>query len=235
MLASMLDSHPKVRCHGEVLGGGGGQVGDRLVGVDYEANPGLRERLVAMRDRDPVEFLREWVYTVDAEGAAGFKIKYEELLKPDFASVLSWLVNDRSIHVVHLVRRNRLKRLVSQITAIRIYGAFQITDPKQRPPAPRFRLSADECLADFERQERREGRFGRLFKTHEVFDTSYEDLMEPGGSTLREIQRFLGVDPVELRTWTRKMNPEELSDVLENYAELREAFSDTRYAAYFED
>jgi hypothetical protein len=233
MLATKLDSHPDIRCHGEVLGPGPGKAGDRLVGLNYGTDPTLERRLVALRDSDPVRFLSEWVYRAETGAAAGFKIKYEELLKADFERVLGWLVAEESIKVIHLVRRNRLKRLVSEITATRFYGAYQIRDASKAPPVPRFRLTAEECRADFDKQERRERRFGRMFGDHDVFDTSYEDLVDPAAGALHEVQAFLGVKPVELRTATRKMNPDELRVMIENYDELEAAFEDTPYAAYF--
>jgi hypothetical protein len=234
MLAHMLNSHADVRCHGEVLGPGKGKPGDRLVGVDYATNPDIADRLMLERDNDPQRFLEERVYGDDSLGAAGFKIKYEELQKPDFGPILDWLVDERSIKVIHLVRRNRLKRFVSEVTAVRIYGSFQLTDAAQRPEAPRFTLSAEECRADFSKQEGREARFGGLFREHDVFDVGYEDLTDPSGAVLLSIQRFLGVDPVELRTPTLKLNPDRVQEVLENYDELRQAFSGTPYSAYFE-
>ena len=234
MLAHMLNSHPDVRCHGEVLGPGKGKAGDRLVGVDYASDPAREGTLMEQRDRDPVGFLQQWVWGDDAPRAAGFKIKYEELTKPDFELIRDWLTAERSVKVIHLVRQNRLKRLVSEVTAVRIYGAYQLKDRDERPAPPRFELSVEECRADFEKQQRREARFGRMFADHEVLDVTYEGLLDAGGTAVRDVQGFLGVEPVELRTTTEKMNPDELNGMLQNYDELRRAFRGTEHAAYFE-
>jgi LPS sulfotransferase NodH len=213
MLIRLLQSHPDIRCEGEILGARNGN-----------EPPLPDERLAALREDDPTRFLAEWVYR---DPVAGFKIKYEELMRRDFERIRDWLASERSIKVVHLFRRNRLKRLVSE-TAVRFDGTYGLTDPVRAPEAPRFTLSVEQCLADFAKQERREARFSRLFADHDVLEVLYEDL------PLSAIQRFLGVEPRTLHTPTLKINPDRISDVLLNYEELREAFRDTPYADYFD-
>jgi hypothetical protein len=86
MLRMLLNSHPGIRCEGEVLG--------------------------AKPPADAIRILEE-IYSAPV---AGFKIKYEELSLPEFKEVLDWLVAERSIRVIHLFRSDRLARLCSQVS-----------------------------------------------------------------------------------------------------------------------
>jgi hypothetical protein len=182
MLRRLLDSHPNIHCEGEILG---------------EKPPANPIRVLEKAYSAPV---------------AGFKIKYEELSLPEFREVLEWLIAERSIRVIHLLRSDRLARLCSQVS-VSMHGSYVFTE--QRPKPVSFSLSVEECLADFRLQAEREARFRSLFAEHPVLEVTYEQL------PLEEIQRFLGVEPIELHTPTLKMNPEP-SEMLTNYAELRE-------------
>jgi len=61
----------------------------------------------------------------------------------------------------------------------------------------------------------------------------YEDLVSPENPVLPAIQQFLEVEPRELLSRTQKMNPDSISDVIENYSELSAYFASTPYAEYF--
>lgn len=54
MLCHMLNSHPSILCHGEVLGGGLGKSADRLVDVDYDTDSAFADQLEALRDGVPI-------------------------------------------------------------------------------------------------------------------------------------------------------------------------------------
>src|SRR5262250_573283 len=84
MLRHMLNSHPDVRCHGEVMTGSL----DALSGDDRDPDPSVTRALVDRRERDPQDFLEEVVLDPGPARAVGFKIKYEELLLTDYAWLL---------------------------------------------------------------------------------------------------------------------------------------------------
>src|SRR5262249_46347595 len=158
MLRHLLNSHPRIVCHGEVMS---------VTNLDSFAglaarSEAFRQALADASQRDRRRFLEEYVLDPGGADAVGFKIKYEELLLPDFAWLLGWLRAAPDLSVIHLRRENRLKRLVSQITATRIYRIYNITDESQRPAPARIEVTPEECLADFAETESRE----RLFHRH---------------------------------------------------------------------
>src|SRR5262249_37267580 len=152
-----------------------------------------------------------------AAKAVGFKIKYEELLLPDHAWLLEWLKGHREIRVIHLRRENRLKRLISQITATTIYGLYNVTSEDQRPLPARVALTPEACLEDFERTEAREALFRAYFTEHVVLETTYEAILSDRDHVLDEIATFLHVRPAAMTTPTLKINPDDLHEMLDDY------------------
>jgi LPS sulfotransferase NodH len=230
MLRHMLNSHPDVRCHGEVMTGRGV---DAFAGLDRAGDPSVTGPLMDRRMSDPQGFLEELVLDPGPARAVGFKIKYEELLLSDYAWLLAWLKNHRDIRVIHLRRENRLKRLISEVTATKVYRLYNVTSEAERPIAARVSLSAAECLEDFARTEEREGLFQGHFEDHDTLETTYEAIVDDRADVRSQLARFLVVAPKILTTPTLKLNSDDLRDMLEDYEALAAALRGTRYAEYF--
>jgi hypothetical protein len=230
MLRHLLNSHPDVCCHGELMAGGL----RAFTGLDPRPKLPLMTKLHQLRTADPVAFMREFALYPGEMNAVGFKIKYEELVLPEFAAVLQALVEDRDLKVIHLRRWNRLKRVVSKIAAVRVHGVYNVTSPSEKPSLKRFALTPAECQEDFDTVAAWEGQFAETFGNHPKIEVSYEDLVRPGSNQLREVQEFLGLEPRELQTATQKMNPDSLSEIVENYEELRAHFAGTPHAEFFQ-
>jgi LPS sulfotransferase NodH len=230
MLRHMLNSHPDVRCHGEVMTGRGLEA---FAGLDRPGDSSVTGPLMERRRSDPHGFLEERVFDPGPARAVVFKIKYEELLLQEYAWLLEWLKRHREIRVIHLRRENRLKRLISEVTATRIYGLYNVTTEAERPAAARVSLSAAECLEDFARTEEREALFQRHFEDHDTLETTYEAIVDDRGDVRGQLARFLVVAPMALTSPTLKLNSDDVRDMLEDYEGLATALRGTRYAAYF--
>jgi hypothetical protein len=225
MLRQLLDSHPEVCCFGEIMAAAAAP--DRW----DSATPirrGLRERY----RQGPLQFLRELgSYPAECK-AVGFKIKYEELVRADYAWLLAWLKDHREVRVIHHRRENRLKRLISEITATKVHGVFNVQSERDLPPPTRVSLTVGECLDDFARTERREISFRDSFRDHPTLETTYEAVEGNRDGVGERLADFLGVAPARLTTPTLKINPDDVRLVLENYEELAEAFRGTPYGSY---
>jgi LPS sulfotransferase NodH len=229
MLRHLLNSHPDACCHGEVMG-----IRMRsFVGIKPTGSPLLKkfEQLLAA---DPVAFMREFVLFPGDMKSVGFKILYNQLALPQSADVLAALREDAVLRIIHLKRANRLKRLVSHIAAVRVYGINLILNEADKPTPRRFAVSAEECLEDFQLNEAHEKQFADMFADHPLHEATYEDIVAPDSPAREEIQRFLGLEPRPLQTPTLKINSEALSEIVENYGELQARFRDTPYARFFE-
>jgi LPS sulfotransferase NodH len=231
MLMTLLQSHPDVCAHGEVLAPTGPL---EIYGINYRLDPPIEQALRAARDRDAVRFLREFIWEPGHRVVAGFKGKYEELLRPEYHSVLehvTWAPDE--ILVIHLWRENLLERFVSQYLAVKVYGRYNLRSADQRPAEPTLRLSADECRADFERTERRRDQFRHRLAKHRVLELTYEDLVEGRDDVLTRVQEFLGVGERALESPLVKMRTRTARETIENFDELATAFGGSPYERFF--
>lgn len=230
MLISYLQSHPQICAHGEVLAPDGPL---DFYGVNYRMDPPLEGVLMRIRDRDPVAFLHDFVWQAGDRRAAGFKGKYEELLHTRWAPVLEALQGDTEVLVIHLAREDLLARYLSQRLA-QARGFYNLRGG-QAPAALRVRLEPRECEEDFTRTQRRRERFRRLLAGHRVLEVTYEDLVASPEEVLGRVQEFLGVEPRELTTPTRRLNPGSPRDSIENYDDLAAHFAGSGYETFFRD
>jgi len=227
MLRLMLNSHPQIVCHGEVFS-------PRLIGFERkDKNSPINQLLEKTRNERPVDFLRDYVFYGGPYQAIGAKIKYSELEQPRWSAVFDSLLADRDIRVVHLIRENRLQRLVSaiiaQLTDVRV---VLVSDPQPEPRGPVRKIVVDveSCIRDFTAVQAAEARFRRHFSGHRTFEVSYEDIIDERSRQLLDLQRFLGVEETELTPYTVKQSAGRLEDVIENYSEVREALCQTEFA-----
>jgi len=231
LLTRYLQSHPKVCAHGEVLAPTGPL---NFYGVNYRVDAPLEQLLLRRRDRDPVAFLREFVWQAGGRRAVGFKGKYEEFLLPRYAAVLEEVRQDTMIRVLHLTRENLLERYLSQYLAVHVHGIYEVRREDERPKDTRVRLSPEECERDFRRTEERQASFRTLLRSHQVLELSYEQLVGERDATLARVQAFLGVEQRTLEATSVKLRTRPVREVVENYDELARHFRGTPYGVYFE-
>lgn len=225
MLRQLLDSHPEVCCYGEIMAAA--VTPDR-----WDSEAPIRRTLLDQYPQGPRQFLRELGRYPPECRAVGFKIKYEELVLADYAWLLEWLKDHREIRVIHHRRENRLKRLISAITATQRHGVFNVRSEGDLPAAAKVRLTVGECLDDFARTEGREIVFREYFRDHAMLETTYEAVVGDRDGVRERMADFLGVAPARLTTPTLKINPDDVRQVLEEYDALAAAFRGTAYGGY---
>lgn len=236
LLVNLLQSHPRVMCHMEIFNptkveGFSGSYRSRL-----SCEPDLEPRLRQLRQRDPAAYIYKIAFDPQARSHVGFKFKYEELLLPEFAGARCALMQDLDIKIIHLRRRNLLRRFLSWWIATRVTGVTMVKEGEAKPSVSAVRLDPSECLANFENTLRISSFVRGLFKSHDVLEIDYEDLSADDPSdTHRKLLEFLGLEVKPLRTQLVKLAEGDLSKSIENYNELFAFFRETPYAAYFEE
>ena len=231
MLVNYLMSHSDVCCHAEVFG-------PKVVeyyGLFIKRTPSAMDLLFEFRARDPIGFLNNFVFYAGKRKAVGFKFKFEELSLPQYTDLVEHIRRDTAIKIIYLTRKNLLKRYVSQHLAVHVHKRFNVHKGNPLPPAVTTRLSASECESEFEFTNRREKKFHAFFSKHLMLEITYEDLVDNSEETLAKVQDFLGVERLELKTKLVKIQHRPMSEVLENYDEMKAYFADTDYAVFFDD
>jgi len=193
-----------------------------------EFHPALRGDGDTVRDIAGRVFQR-----TDRELVVGCKIFYDHVTAPEFRELLSL---DR-MKVVHLRRRNWLRRFVSAEIAAR--RDWWIHDEQLGLPDVRDRavvVELDRLFLDFRFTAAQQTMAEHLLSSSEVFDISYEELSEQLDTTLENVARFLGA-PFPMPAGEPKLqrqNPEPLRLLVRNYDEVRQALMGTMWQRFLD-
>jgi LPS sulfotransferase NodH len=177
-------------------------------------------KLCDLRRTNPVAFLEKLDQLTRSRGysAVGFKYMYWEADKTP--AVTEYLVSHKDIRVIHIRRRNLLRRLLSQRRAEQTGQWFAEGD--QTVELPPIRLTLHDLVADINYLRPKEIYYGGLVESHDVLNLYYEDIVSDTVGTAKQAWRFLGLrdwDSVSIRS--KKIGVDPLEHAIENYDELR--------------
>jgi LPS sulfotransferase NodH len=168
--------------------------------------------------------------------AVGFKIFYYHPLDRDGAPLWRNLVAMRNLHVIHLKRQNTLRALLSKKIAT-MQDAWFATDETSQKDAKEKSVdfTVDELREGFEETANWQKEYAQLFRDHPILDITYEDMVAQPEEEFSRVTQFLGLRFTPPSTHLRRQNPERMSHLISNYAELKTAFTNTEWEGIFED
>lgn len=234
MLVHLLRSHPEICSHDEVFSPEKvkGMTGTYLQRI--EEDPSFLDQLSADRYCDPIKFLYNRALDPQGKKIVGFKLKHDELVLPGYKMLRDEIADNRKLRIIQLRRNNLLRRYVSHYIASNLTRVTLAVSNQPIPELPRIRLDPVGCEKDFETVLAREAEFGALFASHPHFSISYEGIVGGDLNKLDQLLRFLNLSPRPLTTPTQRLGRDDLRGVIENFDELREYFSNSRFAQFFE-
>jgi hypothetical protein len=141
-------------------------------------------------------------------------------------------LQERRVHVIHMRRRNLLRRYVSRELA-RTTGSWIAIQPAEASRT--VTIDAVSCRLFVEHERRAEAMAASFFAEHDQLDLYYEDLIRDYDRQLERVQTFLGVVPQRLRPSCHKQARNPLSELVRNYSELRHAWEKTPWADWLSD
>ena len=196
LLRALLNQHPRVRCLDEMLRAGPPIAGelDEALGGDTAAQAEIDAAFAA----EPGRFLKERVFHDAAveRDACGFKLFYSHPPGPHRAGIWELLAGFPELRVIHLVRRNRLRRHVSLAQAVLTDVWSQ--EIRSDAPPPAVHVDPDALLADVAEVDRAAAwALSRLF-AHPLLDMTYEDLARDPSREQERALAFLGATPLGL-------------------------------------
>jgi LPS sulfotransferase NodH len=237
-LRGLLGSHPDVFVGGEVFN-------ERLtkegiihwfeidLPLDERTKINLDKNLNELRQADPGRFLEELIHATHGWGFSviGFTCHYKLPYPADPAG--QYLINDKAIRVIHLKRRNLLRRLVSWERALAA-DRWHWMRGDDSPKLPAITLSMDKIVESIMEMEAKEKEYDECFKAHPVLEVFYEDLAEDPQAVGARALDFLGLKADrELHARTEKTGVDSLRTAVENYDELKSSLR--RWASFFEE
>lgn len=154
--------------------------------------------------------------------AVGFKSKLSQIL--DRKAFRSYII-ERNFKVVHQIRTNHLKYIVSVIRARTLrseQGTSNVLDPAQNPMGA---IEIPEPI--FARAKKRLNVVGRLDRFVERLELPkltivYEDMLKDEKREFKRLWDFLGVDHVPTEGITRKNTPDDIRKAVTNLDEILE-------------
>lgn len=228
VLLGLLGSHPDCFVAGELFN-------PRLIAADRV--PGVPEsdeaELASLRRSDPVQFIdRVFGEAVrQGHGAIGFKFMYNHA---DLSTAArDYLASDESIRVIHLKRRNLLRRFLSDRRAqsTDVWAQPADTDAPLPPPV---HMEFVKSVWNFGHIETKETEYHDVFSDHAILEMSYEDLEADPAAAGARAASFLGLRTgVPLKVRFKKTGTDSLRDAIVNYDELKADM--LRWASFFED
>lgn len=144
-------------------------------------------------------------------------------------------MRNHNAHVVHLIRHNKLRILVSEAIAKQtgIWSAQNEGNlPKEKQQVT---LDPKEILQQIQRHIATSDRVREMLKgQHTAHELSYEKMFDADGSFTKDVAdlaaKLLGIDEIDRQPAALRMNPEPLSALIQNYDELASGLADTPHA-----
>ncbi len=230
-LIHLLGSHPAIRSFGELF------QPDFLLG---NPTPTLLEHPLVFhvfkryRSKYPVFLLHHFIYRrhYSRMKSVGFKIFYDHAKSEQLAYVWDYLARKKDLKIIHMIRKNSLKALVSFTIAKQTHEFITFTKSQEHTNL-RIHLEFEECIRYFRQAQVWQKYYADFFGSHAIHRVLYEDLLQDEQKETTAIQRFLGVPVIKLSSPVEKQNYRSLRDIISNYTTLRSRFARTEYADFF--
>jgi len=165
-LRGLLNSCSGVRVFGEVF-----KNPEKIEwGIDgYRESNRARDQYLT----DPAAFLQSEVFgkrSVDIR-AVGFKLFYYHAQTEPWNGIWASLLSDRTVHILHMKRKNILRTILSRIRAGETDAWVRLSDNEEQPML-RVHLSYQDCLSEFVQTRQQEQEFDLLFSEHPLLEIS---------------------------------------------------------------
>jgi LPS sulfotransferase NodH len=235
LIRTSLSSHPDILCRGEVFLLGKKPYRDEG-GYWRYARQSLMHRAQALLapSLSTANYLND-LYSDKNYSAIGFKLMLNHCLVRPY--ILTHLL-ELDVKAILVRRRNILKTLVSRRAAAQS-GVYHVSHALQKPTsvenwvAPKVTINTATLISDLQSIEKEHLHWESKLSTNvEYLDIEYEQYVQDPHAANKKILAFLGVQNVSLVSDLKKVNPDKLSSLIENYAEVVQKLQNTKYADF---
>lgn len=244
-----LNSHPLIRCHDEVLlkrsdspDAIAAFYRDKAYSMSFEARalafPDTPETSKLLGDflaslyQDPahpapwkrLDNIQESQPNTghSTEKAVGFKFMYYLLDNPFLAQWLS--INN--VRIIHLIRENMLKQYFSYLA----YRQRDIAHSEAEVDAVRLTVDTGSLLQTLSMLSKQRDQIRRRFNGTNCIEVSYESFCRQPETLAEQLKAFLGATPGQMHAPSlKKLNTENLNDLVENYDEVASCIHGTPF------
>lgn len=222
-----IDSHSEIDCRGEIFIR---KQSDAFVaGEKYHlyCSEYLHRRILskigAHRLLAPVFIDEFYSNGVSSFKAKGFKLMYNQYKKHKISMNL---LNKKNIKIIHFVRSNVLKRLISQELLL----ARGVAHSNKKLPVLKIRINEKKLLKRLRMMVNEENHFRNVITNNDHIEVKYETFVRDKNEEIRKILKFLNIEKFEeLSTDLKKVNPNDLKKILVNYSEIKQIIAGTEF------
>lgn len=231
LLVDVLAAQPLIACAGELFNPRAIDRGELtwLPEGDFDLDALMQERR-----ESPATLQTHLLRDGGAQGAAwvGYKLLYLHGVLDN--RVMRSLTSQDGIKVVHLRRRDRLRRWLSHYKAQVLDSWYTEKGTGQGVHRKSFELDAAEAAFDFVFVELLEDRFDATFPETDILELDYDDFTVDLPGTRKKLEAFFGLWLSELQPKSKKTGVASLAKGIANLGELQDAFRGTRWQALFD-
>ena len=183
------------------------------------------------RSRLIFDFLSQ-LYAQDHNAkAVGYKVNYSQINR--YKAIIPW-IKQNDIKIIHLIRKNLLKRFVSH----KIANTRNLLHSTRAVEPIKIQIDTTILVEDFRRRQIRFNKYKKRFsEDYKVpfLDVAYESLVEHFSTELNKVLNFLEIDKFEpLSSKFVKVNPDSLEDIVENYNEVEKVLLNTEFENFLD-
>ena len=161
----------------------------------------------------------------------GFKLFYYHPVDSENKDIWKYILNDKSIKIIHLVRHNMLRTIISRKIANKTsQWHIQDTRDKIKTTEKKVTINIEECIEEFNKIRKWETETRNYFLNHEFFEISYEDLEFKKDLVLKDLLNFMNIRFYKTSSNVQKQNTEKLEELIINYTELKTDLEQTEWA-----
>lgn len=211
-LQRAIDTHPKIKGIDEVF-------------VNVARKPGMRKSgfvpFVRSDIKDAGEYIQEVIWKTYPDYNTIFKLMYNQV---DFHGGLIRFIRENNIPMIHLMRKNLVKQVISGQNA-----AYTNHNP--------VALSPSQLMNMVKLADRQNSDFANMFSKNIKLTLYYEDIIGKRKNNLtfveksvnRKICNFFKVEEFPMYSDTKKKNKNDISVYLTNIDDIRKYFKKTKY------
>jgi len=182
-----------------------------------------------LKKKKPIK-LKKWG-KIKNLGTKDFFLNYDKKNGVDF------LLKNEDIAVIYLYRENRLRRYLSNmfLKKTRIVSSEKTLKVQKIKIVPAEMMTFLKVL---DKEIEVEKKIVSQLENHRLLSIRYEDYFADGESVFTHNQRvfeFLEVNPLPLKSRHKKILPQGMHDLVENYDEFCACLTDTKYQKYLDD
>jgi len=160
-----------------------------------------------------------------------FKIHYCHC-PPSHYGFWKYVTRLDNVRFIHVKRANKFNMFVSRLVSNKS-NIWHISPTQNGIKDKPFSVDPQAFMEFFSYLEMNETFFDKILPSDKTMNLSFEEITRQFDTTMKNVQTFMGLDPISLEKAAAKRTITPYKDLVLNYEELKTYFTNTKWAKYF--